>query len=550
MANDSHNSDGDGVKSSRPTGPLELTFPPKLNIWKEALRLVKDPKARVEDLATAVNQDPVLIIELLRVSNALYFSGGKSAITNSKTAIVRLGADTVVETLQELSERPLPQDPDAQEWLEVYRSRCKRVGIISRILAEAISRNFSDDTQTAGTLVSIGDMLAVMHLDEKYSKTAEDQNSRSAINYRLSQNYNFDVDKMSVNYLRRYGMPEALLFALDREARARTPERAIIKTMVQAASELVDAFDTNKWEKLAPGKRLAPKSNIRMLQMTDAQYLKIYERASEYLFSDRMLEERLKRQSAPAENAEPAPAQVEEPGDILESEIDDLLNRDPDLYGDDESIAAEALANLDQSTQITEVSETLVSLESDFGLQSAVQTRKTKARVSKPVQFVEPPRLTSERGNDFVNDMSDMFEDANTSEELLSNLLQRLIDGPFEKAALICVSKDRSAAIVIAARGPIGNGQRIDITDPLSPLAQCFSKVQSFASKANEASPFGCTSFALSPVDADHDSPVALYADCGEDGALTFEARRIFRTVVELLNQKLPSLPGGIPVEL
>ncbi|MEZ4753703.1 MAG: hypothetical protein R3A13_05255 [Bdellovibrionota bacterium] len=62
--------------------------------------------------------------------------------------------------------------------------------------------------------------------------------------------------------------------------------------------------------------------------------------------------------------------------------------------------------------------------------------------------------------------------------------------------------------------------------------------------------PFGSKAFALSPIDADHDTPVALYADCGVDGSITFEARRIFRTVVEIHNQKLPSLPGGIPVEL
>lgn len=126
-----------------------------------------------------------------------------------------------------------------------------------------------------------------------------------------------------------------------------------------------------------------------------------------------------------------------------------------------------------------------------------------------------------------------------------------LVDGPYEKSALIVVSKDRKHAIVVAARGPnIGNGQKIELNDPLSPLAQCFSKVQSFSNRINEASPFGCKSFALAPIDADHDTPVALYADCGNDAALTFEARRVFRTVVNLLNQKLPTIPGGIPVEL
>jgi hypothetical protein len=145
-----------------------------------------------------------------------------------------------------------------------------------------------------------------------------------------------------------------------------------------------------------------------------------------------------------------------------------------------------------------------------------------------------------------------MFENSKSSEELLSSLLAKLIDeGPFEKTALIVVSKDRLHALVVAARGPnIGPGQRIALNDPLSPLAQCFSKVQSFGNRENEASPFGSKAFAVAPIDADHDTPVALYADCGTEGSISFEARRIFRNVVDLLNQKLPHIPGGIPVEV
>jgi hypothetical protein len=127
-----------------------------------------------------------------------------------------------------------------------------------------------------------------------------------------------------------------------------------------------------------------------------------------------------------------------------------------------------------------------------------------------------------------------------------------LVDnGPFEKSALIVVSKTKRNAIVVAARGPmIGTGQKLDIDDPLNPLAQCFSKVQSFGNKESDLSPFGSKSFALAPINADHETPVALYADCGNDKAITFEARRVFRTVVEILNERLPLIPGGIPVEL
>jgi len=145
-----------------------------------------------------------------------------------------------------------------------------------------------------------------------------------------------------------------------------------------------------------------------------------------------------------------------------------------------------------------------------------------------------------------------VMESAQNSEELLESLLSALVDqGPFEKTALIVVSKDRRNAIVVAARGPnIGNGQRLVLDDPLSPFSQCLSKIQSFGREGSATSPFGSKTFAVAPIEAAHETPVALYADCGNEGAITFEARRIFRTVVDLVNEKIKTLPGGIPVEL
>ncbi|MCB0321692.1 MAG: hypothetical protein KDD60_12270, partial [Bdellovibrionales bacterium] len=275
------------------------------------------------------------------------------------------------------------------------------------------------------------------------------------------------------------------------------------------------------------------------------------ERASEYLFSARMLEEKIKR-SAEDSVQESAPPEVSTHDEELQSEIEDLLGggspaEEEENYGDEE----ETSIRLSSQTEISEIDEDLGELEKQFNLSTGKNRDAKKARADHKEEIKTPlPQLRTKGGNEFVGSITSLMEEATNSEDLLSGLLQRLVDGPFEKTALIVISKDRKHAIVVAARGPIGNGQKIEINDPLSPLAQCFAKVQSFSSKPNEASPFGSKSFAVAPINADHDTPVALYADCGKDGAITFEARRIFRTVVDILNEKLPTLPGGIPVEL
>ena len=59
-------------------GALALMLPPDSSVWNEARRLAADKSIRVEDLATCCVQDPVLVLDLLRTANAMFFSGGQA----------------------------------------------------------------------------------------------------------------------------------------------------------------------------------------------------------------------------------------------------------------------------------------------------------------------------------------------------------------------------------------------------------------------------------------------------------------------------------------
>ncbi len=551
-------------------GPFAIMFPPEQAIWTESRRLVADKNTRVETLALLASQDPVIAIELLRISNAMYFAGGKSAITTMKQAIIRLGSDVVLETLENLKDRPIFENEDVAFWFEAHRARGKKLAIVAKVLAEAVARTLSDDCEMAALLMRMGEMLAVAYFREEYIKLAE-EHSRSGVNYRLAQDHKFDVERMGLNYLRRLGIPEALLFAIDRDGRSRTPDRAIMKPLCAAAQEMVEAFESNRWEKLTPGKPLPPKSAIRMLGLSDPQYLKLYERISEYLFSSRLEEEKKKQDAiitsaqAVTEEADSPEAEVEDSSDSeFQSEIQNII----DVSAEDEEQALKQVKETKSSkktepaaveakpkqTVIKAIPESIEERNEIFSLKKPKTDEKKVPRVEAKsvVPIQQPPAMRTAGANKVLSSVSTIMDSAATSEELLSSLLQMLVDqGPFEKSAIIVVSKDRKNAIVVAARGPnIGNGQKLELKDPLSPLAKCFSKVQSFGNRSSQESPFGSKAFALAPIDADHETPVALYADCGPSGSISFEARRIFRNVVDILNQKLPSVPGGIPVEI
>jgi HD-like signal output (HDOD) protein len=537
-------------------GPLSLLFPPDLTVWSEARKLIADKNVRVDDVAACSGQDPSIVIELLKTSNAMYFSAGRQPITTTRTAIIRLGQDVVMDLLDKMRDRPQITVKESHQWFSAHRSRCKRTSIVARILAETAAKTLADECQTVGLFLYVGEMLAVLHLAERYLELTSEL-SRSGLNYRLAQDLKFDVEKMGLNYLRRQGIPEALLFAIDREGRSKSADKAIMKPLCLAAGELVEAFDANRWDKFAPGKTIPPKSAIRTLPFTEGQYLKLYERASEYLFGMKVTEERQKQQQAQARTSaaiSAAEAQTDSEQDVLQSEIEHIL-------GDTQEVASAKLKELakaaaaeqpkkEQARDTSKSSQTVSSeRQQEFSLQSSKP--KTKARQNKS-KVIAPPKMASKNAETIITTFTDVLNNAANSEELLAQILAMLVDnGPFQKSALVVVSKDRTKALVVAARGPnIGNGQQIDISDPLNPLAQCFSKVQSFGNKESKCSPFGSRSFALAPIDADHDTPVALYADCGNEGAITFDARRVFRTVIDILNEKLPNIPGGIPVEL
>lgn len=544
-------------------GPLNLVLPPDSAVINEARKLIADKNVRVEDVSTCASQDPVLILELLKSANAMFFSAGRPPITAPKTAIVRLGQQVVQELVDSVKGRPQIESESINQWLNVHRSRCKRASIVARMLAEVVIKNFADECQVAGLLMYMGEMLAVAHLKDEYVKLAEEQ-PRSSVNYRLAQDHKFDVEKIGLSYLRRNGIPEVVLFALDREALSRAPERAAMKPVIMAADEIIDSFDSNRWDKLAPGKQLPSKSAIRLLQISDSQYSRIYERASEYLFSMRILEEKKKQQIAAAGIADVQAAASDEEvaswgmdigSKSLQSDIDSLLSGDFDTSSESSeenippppSIKTPTKASPPQKPQ----SSGSMELKTDYGIGEA-QNKPARIVAPSTTTKVSPPRLASNKSTKVVSSIANAIDSAEDTEQLLKDLLGMLVGpGLFSKSALIVVAKDKKKAMVVAARGPnIGNGQTLIIDDPLSPLAECFSKVQSFGNKENKASPFGSKSFALAPIDAPHDTPVALYADCGNDGAVPFEARRIFRTVVDILNQKLPYLPGSIPVEV
>ena len=513
------------------TSLLSTVIPVSTDVLQESIRLVGDSNTRIENLAICISQDPSLVIEILKNANTSFFSGGKSSTISVKTALTRLGGDTITQILNSLQERNEPQNEEVLKYLNEYRDKCKRASIIARMFSESINKMIEEECLASGLFLYLGYILAILNLQEEFVTLAKN-NSQATLKFKLSKDFNIDVEQASIDYLIKQGMPEIIISGLDRDTQVKNDKnKSLLKSIVWSAFEFIEFFDSNKWEKLAPGQILSPKSPIRALPLNETQYRKIYERAAGYFISNQLLNmtKQKTRQNAPKEQETP--------------------------QNDEEKFEKESMSPTKTIVDVSfqnELNELLGAVKKDkFKLKQAKdEPIKVARKKLEELTITTPIDTYSEESNKLLRKTELLLNGIKTSEEAIKKILEILVDkGPFEKACIIVVSDDKDDAIVACSRGPIGNGQRLSIKDSLSPLAQSFSKIQSFGNKQGAESPFGSKSFAVTPRDVNHTTPVSLYADCG-DKSLTFEARRIFRNVADILNQRLPALAGGIPIEV
>ena len=572
--------------SSSGGSPLSLLMPAQVSVLNKARVLVSDTNLRIDELVTCISKDPVILLEVLRVANAMFSAGDRPPITTPRTAVVRLGSANVEDIIEHLVQRNPITEISVSQSFETLRTLGRRISGIARIISENSYKEFADDAAVVGSMSVMGQLIACLHFRQKYVELSS-RLSRASFHYKLATEHHFDVRAMRIRYLKKQGFPANLLFALDREQAPKSVDRIAIRFIVESAEELVDAFDHGKWEKYAPGTKLPSQSSIRLLQLSDSRYENIYQLCTEYLtgFRQRQLDGSgtmsSVRPTSGSSNVGPQAA-----GKDVHHKASTTNGNSPAAAQDNSLPTLEdavgQLALLDDSTIIlsfngpvvdTEAARNAANTASNSGNEaegkpltktdskwesfafSSMETNKDKSIqfVEKDIEADDAPQLHTEKAQAVLAEFCELCSDAETAEELLKHLLDKLIcDGPFMRAALIVLGSDRRSATIHTAVGDgLQDGSEISLNDPLSPVINCLTNVKSFNAKGltDLLSPLGITSYAISPLNVENSTPVVLYADCGEDGSLAFDARRIFRYVVGLINNTLPNLPGGLPTK-
>lgn len=558
-----------------------VSIPTLRQVLEQATRMSKDQNGDVNELATCAYQDPIIALAILRRANSLEFATNRTAIVSLSAAIMRLGWENVAEIMDDLAKIAEWRSEKRKKWLELHRRNGRRAGIVARIMAEELANDIVDYSHTAALFLSLGDMAAVVSLGSLYVELAENH-PLSRVNYRIATDYNLDPEQLRTDYLHAHGAPQAIIEVLDRNVHAKETSHRLLRPIVLSSAELIEAFDTNKLNKYSSQQELPAQSNLRLIKFAPQQYERMLDKIQSFLEMDRAIldsikEAELETTVIPEEQdvqlervqAEDAARQSEQPpesstqGPSGNSEAATGLAT---VSSHEDLATVERLEKLRRLIERSNSPEPLVSapvvnnqppsagteeLAEKFDIADSIKKRHFNKASRVVIDETPVAEVSLKKTSDKVKNISELLREAEDSEQALALALTLLVQNGFENVALIVSSKDKTEGLVIAARGPKGTpGHRFKITAPSSPIAEGYSKVQSANHPSNEQGPLGSSTFAVAPLELDHTTQVSLYCDCGENAVISFEARRVFRHLVAQVNSLLPSLPGGLLIEV
>lgn len=532
---------------------LEL-YPDK-EILESAISLASDKNVRISKLSDMILKDPVITLEILSCANSL--SNEKASISAVQTGVIRIGSSQLIELLQNLKTRIKEDlDPDVSVEYSSLRRLGERATIVSEILSSHLQRDIIELTQTCALLSYIGPMILCHYFDREYLEVAH-LRKRNALNYRMQSKYGFNYNEAYLTYLKARNLPSEIFFAFDKELKCVTSAQSSLRFIIESAIEIVEAYEDGKFIKYVPGVELPPKSALRLLKINEAQYATIYEEIEyslgsgvankEYDVKNDML------QASPDVNFE---AIIEH----SESSHDEAIKDNSDIEGLDQHFSIEEKvsssfqdnSDLNKNKYITEGivlrKEELMELISSSG--SAVFIEKTSSNIELEKQKLQKESV------DVIESIEFICKSAENSRSLLNELMSVITqNGPFLRAALIRINDLRNGALIEEAVGEefsdINPPLDLVVNDYLSPLSTFCTKVRSFNSYSSSGikdiiSPFGISSYAISPIRLHDETSFVFYADCGEHQPLPLEARKVFRLIVAILNKELPRFKSEI----
>lgn len=262
--------------------PRNTELPPNYSVIAAARQLLVNRNTRIPTLSSEMMKDPVTTLAIFKTANSSLFASNLGPVSTLNGALVRLGSAQLLEVIATVGARTPLALADAAVEMENLRLISQRISWLARTLARFSGSATTEEAQMAGLMSQIGLMVACAYLGARYTELAAKSNRVSLI-YRLTRGFGFNVSQIQTSYLVHNGLPNSLLVALDWDMPCKSPRQAGLRFCVQSAIDFLDAFDSGKVDKYAPGAQLPARSAFRLLQLPEKQHEGFYKAACDFL---------------------------------------------------------------------------------------------------------------------------------------------------------------------------------------------------------------------------------------------------------------------------
>lgn len=187
-----------------------VSFPTFLDITFQVRTALKNPNLTTEHLAAVVSTEPFMSAKVIRVANSVALNPSGKTIADVKSAIVRVGMETVrsvsfAVAMEQLlgSKNMVPFEGLSQRLWE----HTIHVAALCRVLARKLARSNPDEAMFAGLVHDIG----VFYLLSRAANFPEMIDDRAELHYLLVQWH----DSIGHALLAALGLPEDVLEAVQ-----------------------------------------------------------------------------------------------------------------------------------------------------------------------------------------------------------------------------------------------------------------------------------------------------------------------------------------------
>ncbi len=137
----------------------EVVFPTYFDVVMRLRKVLQDPDKSIGDIANAVMLEPLISAKLLHLANSVAYNTSGKEIIDLKSAISRLGVQTVKNTAMAIVMAQLLRARNMSEFTELSQNLWKhtiRTAAASRILAKQKSKLNPEEALFAGLIHDLG----------------------------------------------------------------------------------------------------------------------------------------------------------------------------------------------------------------------------------------------------------------------------------------------------------------------------------------------------------------------------------------------------------